>query len=363
MSSIKSGTRLATAAAGALALSFCPLGSPVDASAPTYGYTVLHVYPHDPDAFTQGLIVSGDFFYEGTGLYGFSSLRKVDVETGTVLKEHDLGIEYFGEGITALRDTIYQITWQNHEGFSYVEGDTFEVVDSYPYPWDGWGLTHDGTHLIASDGSPTIRFLDPRTREETSEIEVADGDLPVDDLNELEYVQGRIYANVWYDDRIAVIDRSSGQVEAWLNLAGLRDSVSSYPQANVLNGIAYDPAGNRLFVTGKRWPKLFEIDVATLHAAGIDERTHPDMGLVPRCVPNPCRDRAFLTFATPRESKVSLRVLDVRGRPVLDLPSEDRWGPGDHRVPLDLTKLSSGAYFVQLVAGQSRGTARLLVVR
>jgi glutaminyl-peptide cyclotransferase len=349
--------RIAAIAAAILALLY-PAGASVEASAPVYGYEVVHVYPHDDGAFTQGLIFGNGFFYEGTGLYGESSLRKVEVETGIVLKRHDLPEEYFGEGITALRDTIYQLTWKDSLGFAYTEGDTFELIETFPYSWHGWGLTHDGTHLIASDGTSTIRFLDPGTRDEVYQIQVHDDGEPVAFLNELEYIQGRIYSNIIYLDRIAVIEPSSGVVEAWLDLGGLRDSVSSHPSADALNGIAFEPEETRLFVTGKRWPKLFEIDVVLLHPSGTEEIASTP---VLRTFPNPCRRRTHLTFRVPQESPVSLRIFDIQGRLVRTLVDGGR-GVGEHAVALDVGGLSSGTYIVRLVSGEMMETVKILVV-
>lgn len=252
------------ASAGIAAWLLTPGAAPV-AAAPVYGYVVEQIYSHDPGAFTQGLIYADGVLYEGTGLYGESSLRKVELETGTVLKKHDLPAQYFGEGITALQDTLFQLTWTNHVAFTFVERDTFALIEEFPYPWDGWGLTHDGTNLIASDGSSTLRFLDPHTREELSQIQVLDEGTPVQFLNELEYVQGRIYSNVLGRDRIAVIDPASGSVQAWLEMGGLRDSLDAGGNPGSFNGIAFDAENVRLFVTGKRWPSLFAVDVPTLN--------------------------------------------------------------------------------------------------
>lgn len=230
-------------------------------SLPVYGYTVINEYPHDSNAFTQGLIYEHDVFYEGTGLYSSSSLRKVELETGTVLKIRNLDNSYFGEGITMWNDTIVQLTWRNWVGFVYIELDTFQLIDSFSYSTEGWGLTHDDTCLIMSDGTPRLHYLDPQTYVEVGYVDVHAEGTPVTYLNELEYIQGKIYANVWCSDSIAIIEPQTGDVIAWLNLSGIL-TVQHIPfQPNVLNGIAYDHENVRLFVTGKLWPTLFEIEV------------------------------------------------------------------------------------------------------
>lgn len=223
-------------------------------SLPVYGYEVINTYPHDSSAFTQGLIYKDGYMYEGTGRYGESTLRKVVFESGTIIKIRHLDSQYFGEGVTIYHDTIQQLTWTSQLGFMYVEGDTFECIDTFSYATEGWGLTHNDTCLIMSDGTPVIRFLDPVTHQVIRQITVRAESVDVYDLNELEYIQGMIYANVWYSDSIAVIDPANGHVAGWIDCSGI---LSSPP--NVLNGIAFDPAGVRLFVTGKFWPALFEI--------------------------------------------------------------------------------------------------------
>ncbi|MFC1573423.1 glutaminyl-peptide cyclotransferase [Candidatus Eisenbacteria bacterium] len=350
-------------AAYALAL-LCTAGFPAGATTPVYTYEVLNVYLHDARAFTQGLIYADSVFYEGTGLYGESSLRKVEVETGLVTKRFDLDADYFGEGVTALRDTLYQLTWVENVGFTYVEEDTFRLIETFPYPWDGWGLTHDGTHLITSDGSPTIRFLEPSTRELVSQIQVRDEGAPVYYLNELEYIQGKIYANVLGWHEIAVIDPGSGDIEAWLDLGGLVDSVASSPRVSVLNGIAYNPDAVTLFVTGKRWPKVFEIDVATLHPQGADDLVWqvPEGRPQISCFPNPCRRQTNLAFDLGQERRVSLGLFDIQGRLVRRL-ANGRHDSGRHHAVLDVARLSRGAYYIRLVTNEGVETKELLVVR
>jgi len=212
------------------------------------------VYPHDRNAFTQGLVFEEGVLYEGTGIKGRSSLRKVELKTGNILKIHRLPDYYFGEGVTVYGDTIIQLTWKSQTGFVY-DKDTFELLRKFTYPTEGWGMTHDGNCLIMSDGTSTLHFLNPKTFKEIYQLEVYDKKGPVYRLNELEYIQGEIYSNVWQTNRIARIAPQSGQVIGWIDLKGLN------VQGSVLNGIAYDSHSDRLFVTGKLWPKLFEIDL------------------------------------------------------------------------------------------------------
>jgi glutamine cyclotransferase len=226
---------------------------------PVYGYKVINVYPHDKRAFTQGLVFEGGFLYEGTGLVGRSTLRKVELETGKIVKGRKVSEEYFGEGITIYGDKIIQLTLRAKVGLIY-DRESFELVGQFNYPTEGWGITHNGKSLIRSDGTSTLYFLNPETFEQTGRIEVTDSDGPVSGLNELEYVQGQIYANVWRTDRVARIDPKTGRVTGWIDLAGLLGLYSRGQLVDVLNGIAYDAANGRLFVTGKLWPKLFEIE-------------------------------------------------------------------------------------------------------
>jgi glutamine cyclotransferase len=237
-----------------------PLPSSTPAVPPLYTYNVIASYPHDPNAFTQGLDLDDGMLYEGTGLRGESSLRLVNLETGAVLQEVPLLEHYFGEGITVLDDRIFQLTWQENTGFVY-DQSTFDVLQTFSYPHEGWGITHDGERLIVSDGTSTIRFWDPETLAETGQINVYDHEGPVIQLNELEYINGEIWANVWLTDRIARISPQTGQVVGWIDLTGLLDASDPEQPADVLNGIAFDEANGRLFVTGKLWPTLFEIEV------------------------------------------------------------------------------------------------------
>ncbi len=231
----------------------------VQSRAPMSKYRVVHVYPHDPEAFTQGLVYLDGFLYEGTGLNGRSSIRKVKLENGEVVQIQKVDSQYFGEGIAVKGDTIYELTWQSEIGFLY-DRATFKRKGTFNYKGEGWGLTTDGHRLIMSDGTAFLRFLDPVTLKELSRIQVKDGTTPVANLNELEYVKGEIFANVWQSHRIARISPKTGRVTGWLDLEGLLTPREAQ-QADVLNGIAYDAAGDRLFVTGKLWPKLFEIKI------------------------------------------------------------------------------------------------------
>jgi glutamine cyclotransferase len=227
---------------------------------PVYNYRVIRSYPHDRQAFTQGLVYEGSFFYEGTGLHGRSSLRKVDPASGRILKEIRLEPSHFGEGITIFGDQIVQLTWLSHVGFVY-DKTSFSLLKRFTYPQEGWGITHDGERLIISDGTSVLHFVDPKDFREIATIRVHDERGPVTGLNELEYLQSAIYANVWPTDRIAVIDPRTGRIKAWIDLKGLLDEKDSRG-VDVLNGIAYDARGDRLFVTGKLWPKVFEIQSA-----------------------------------------------------------------------------------------------------
>jgi glutamine cyclotransferase len=251
----------AAAAVAAVAVTHSSMSAQKPGSAPVAGYQIVKTYPHDRQAFTQGLQFVDGFLYEGTGQHGQSGIRKVELETGKVLQMQPLDEKYFGEGITVWRDTIVQLTWQSEIGFVY-DKHTFKQLRSFSYTGEGWGLTHDGKRLIMSDGDSrgALRFLDPKTLKETGQLVVRDGGRPVDDLNEIEYVRGDILANVWQTQRIARISMKTGAVTQWIDLSGLLDP-REQAGADVLNGIAYDAAGDRLFVTGKWWPKLFEIKV------------------------------------------------------------------------------------------------------
>jgi glutaminyl-peptide cyclotransferase len=227
-------------------------------SPPQYGYRVVNTYPHDKAAFTQGLEYRDGFLYEGTGYSGRSSFRRVALATGNVIQKFDVPQPFFGEGITVLGQQIFELTYTTETGFVY-DKSTLRLLRSFNYPGEGWGLTNDGKQLYMSDGSSQIRVWDPSTLKEIRRITVKDGAREIRDLNELEFVKGEIYANVWHEDRIARISPADGSVLGWIDLTNiLPNSEHPDPEA-VLNGIAYDAAGDRLFVTGKLWPKIFEI--------------------------------------------------------------------------------------------------------
>jgi len=226
---------------------------------PVYGYRLVRAYPHDADAFTQGLQYVDGVFYEGTGLNGRSSIRKVELETGKVLQKRDLPSEHFGEGITVWKNDLIELTWQSHIAFVY-DRATFEPKKRFSYPGEGWGLTHDGTNLIMSDGSNELRVLDPVTFAEKRRIKVTATGAPLRNLNELEIVKGEIFANVWQTEYVARIAPYTGMVVGYIDLRVLL-TTAERAKTDVLNGIAYDAAHDRLFITGKLWPKVFEIQI------------------------------------------------------------------------------------------------------
>lgn len=227
---------------------------------PLYTYRVVNTYPHDRHAFTQGLVFDAGYVYEGTGLHGRSSVRQVELTTGRVVQMHHLDSQWFGEGITIMGDRLFQLTWKARRGFVY-DKRTLQRLREFTYSTEGWGITHDGSRLILSDGTATLYFLDPDTFADVGRIRVYDHRGPVDRLNELEYIRGEVYANIWQSDRIARIDPRSGRVTGWINLTGLLPRHDRSQHVDVLNGIAYDATQERIFVTGKLWPKLFEIEV------------------------------------------------------------------------------------------------------
>jgi glutamine cyclotransferase len=258
----------------------------------SYTYRVVKTHPHDPNAFTQGLVFENGFLYEGTGIYGKSTLRRVDLDTGQILQIYKLPDKYFGEGMTIFKDKIYQLTYKSKIGFVY-DKSSFKLLQRFNYPTlrpgsgqaEGWGITHDGKNLIMSDGSSTLYLWDPETLQRTGSIKVHDNGVPVSGLNELEYIKGQLFANVWPTERIAIISPQTGQVTGWIYMQGLLSQQARLPRVSnerkdsyggwyggqelnkpvdVLNGIAYDATGDRLFITGKFWPKLFEIKLAPI---------------------------------------------------------------------------------------------------
>jgi len=233
----------------------------LSASPPVYSYKIINIYPHDSNAFTQGLAIENNVLFEGTGLYGRSALRKVSLKSGQSMKIRVLPAQFFGEGLTVFKNRIIQLTWKSKTALIYNK-ESFKLLRTVYYPFEGWGITHNGNHLIASDGTEMLHVLDPETFQEINRIRVFDHQGPVKLLNELEYVRGEIYANVWLTDRIARISPETGRVTGWIDLAGIMDSAVQRQSGDaVLNGIAYDETNQRLFVTGKLWPKLFEIEL------------------------------------------------------------------------------------------------------
>ena len=237
-------------------------------AAPVATVCIVNAYPHDRDAFTQGLVYAGDDLFEGTGLRGRSTLRRVDLVTGEVLQVRRLPDRFFGEGVTVFGERLIQLTWQAGIGFVY-DRAAFTVLGEFCYPTEGWGITHDGERLIVSDGTSTLRFLDPMSFDQIGSIDVHDEDGPVERLNELEYVKGGIYANVWQTDRIVRIAPDTGDVVGWIDLAGILDPEDCAYPVDVANGIAYDETNDRLFVTGKLWPWLFEIELVPVEESAM----------------------------------------------------------------------------------------------
>ena len=244
----------------ATVLAMAPIGFSAEKPTPVHKVRVVGTYPHDREAFTQGLVYRDGTLYESTGLRGRSSVRRVDLETGRVLEKRTILPLYFGEGIAVTDDRIYQLTWTAGVGFVY-ERESMKLLREFRYAGEGWGMTHDGSQLIVSDGSSNLYFWDPETLRETRRLTVRDGGARIENLNELEYIDGVIYANIWMKDRVARISPETGRVLSWIDLTGLLPASARSGREDVLNGIAYDAAGDRLFVTGKLWPQLFEIEV------------------------------------------------------------------------------------------------------
>jgi glutamine cyclotransferase len=231
------------------------------AAVPTYDFKVVRSYPHDTQAFTEGLLYRDGFLYESTGLNGKSSIRKVDLASGKVLQTKDIPPQYFGEGLTAWGDTLVNLTWQTQTGFVF-DLKTFEVKNQFAYPGEGWGLAQNGKELVMSDGTATLRFLDPKTFLEVRRVKVTADGIAVNQLNELEVVEGEIFANIWHTNTIARIDPDTGKITGWIDFSKLYpDAGKGQNGENVMNGIAYDAEKKRLFVTGKLWPKIYEVKI------------------------------------------------------------------------------------------------------
>lgn len=227
-----------------------------------YGYEIVNEYPHDPEAFTQGFEYYNGVLYESTGQYGKSSLRKVELETGKVLKKIDIDKKYFAEGMTILNGKIYQLTWRKNKGFIY-DLETFKLLKTFKYQQskEGWGLTNNGKQLIKTDGTDKMWFLNPETLKEDRFIETYTDKRKAEKLNELEYIKGEVYANIWQQNSILIVNPKDGAIDGIINLKGLQEKAGQSGEDNVLNGIAYDKENDRLFVTGKNWNKVFEIKV------------------------------------------------------------------------------------------------------
>lgn len=225
-----------------------------------YTYRIVNSYPHDPEAFTQGLAWDKGFIFEGTGIYGHSSLRKQSLQSGRTEHKINYQDDIFAEGVTVFDDKIYQLTWKNKRIFIYDKHD-LSLIKKLNYPREGWGITHDCHNLIVSDGSSTLYFIDPETLTEVRRITVRQRSRIISDLNELEYINGSIYANIWKSNRIVIISPADGEVEGWIDLVGLDEKLPKNKNSGVLNGIMYDPDKQRIFVTGKFWPTLFEIEL------------------------------------------------------------------------------------------------------
>lgn len=236
-----------------------PIGGYANAT-PSYGYKVVAKYPHSTNSYTEGFFYLDGMFYEGTGVNGRSAVMAIDPETGKTLKQRDLPSQYFGEGIVDWGPNIYEWTWKSHVCFVYNRA-TLQSVKQFTYAGEGWGMTRTAKEIITSDGSATLRFRDPETFQESHHILVTDGNKVIDNLNELEFIKGEIYANIWHSDMIARISPLDGHVIAWIDLTGLLPANQRVDAESVLNGIAYDSKHDRLFVTGKQWPTVFEIQV------------------------------------------------------------------------------------------------------
>ena len=243
-------------------LAFCATSMTTNAQTktPRFSFKVVKAFPHDPTAFTQGLVFADGIFYESTGLRGYSTLRKVNPETGAVIQQAPVESPYFAEGLALVGHELLQLTWEEHVGFVH-DKNTLKRLRTFSYPTEGWGMAYDGKALVMSDGSSHLFFLDPKTQKPVRDLLVVDGSRPVERLNELEFVRGELWANVWQTDQIARINPATGKVTGWIDLSGLLRREARGPEGDVLNGIAWDRAGDRIFVTGKKWPWMFQIEV------------------------------------------------------------------------------------------------------
>ena len=254
--------RALTFVASAIVLACAPATIAQRKPAPVQSFKVVATFPHDTTSFTQGLVFADGELYESTGLNGESTLRRVDITTGKTLQRIDVPREYFAEGLALVGDELLQLTWQHHIGFVY-DRKTFKQKRTFSYKTEGWGIAYDGTsRLVMSDGSDTLTFLDPKSLASTKTLKVQDAGRPIGNLNELEWVEGEIWANVWQTDRIARISPNTGEVSGWIDLRSLYPQAQRMPPADVLNGIAYDKATRRIFITGKKWPRLYQITVS-----------------------------------------------------------------------------------------------------
>lgn len=255
-------TIILMASLAALALLAAPVTDRQRRSAPVQSFSVVATFPHDPEAFTQGLVFADGEFFESTGLEGASSLRRVEIKTGRVLQQIKVPDQYFAEGLAMVGDELLQLTWRDKVGFAY-DRKTFKQRRTFSYKTEGWGIAYDGkSQLVMSDGSDRLFFLDPRTQAVVRTIRVQDAGAPVPQLNELEWIENEIWANVWTTDRIARISPATGDVASWIALDRLWPRARRTPNADVLNGIAYDKALRRIFVTGKKWPAVYQIAVS-----------------------------------------------------------------------------------------------------
>jgi glutamine cyclotransferase len=238
--------------------------TPTNAPHYLYTYQIINTFHHDPNVFTEGFFINNGYLYESSGLYGKSKLLKRELSSGDIILEKSISEQYFAEGLTVIRDRLFMLTWQSNLGFILSSSD-FELIENFPIDGEGWGLTFDGRYLILSNGSSYLNFLDPETFTKQFQIYVTDNNIPVALLNELEYINGKIYANIWESSRIAIIEPSNGNVISWIVLDGIEQVMDRSIPIDVLNGIAYDKDSNRLFVTGKYWPNIFEIKLIPYH--------------------------------------------------------------------------------------------------